>query len=74
MKFKEYLKSRRITDTPQDDFTSDARSDRDMPEVETWGELRTYLEGRVGSGMIDKVLDAARPVWAAYQAKLRQSR
>lgn len=70
MTFKEYLKTRRITDTPAGDFTADARSDERMPDVNSWQELRAYLERTVGNGMIDKVLDAARPVWAAYQARL----
>lgn len=73
MTFKEYLRTRRVTDTPQGDFTSDARSDKRMPDVVSWQDLRAYLHRTVGDDMIEKVLDAARPVWAAYRAKVRNA-
>ena len=73
MTFKEYLSTRRVTDTPQGDFTSDARSDKRMPDVASWQDLRSYLHRTVGDDMIDDVLESARLVWAAYRAKVRNA-
>lgn len=65
MSFKAYLDQRRPADTPSGDFVEDARRDRQMPDVQSWTALKTYLEGR-GADYI--VLDAARTTWASYLA------
>lgn len=72
MTFKEYLRSRRITDTPAGDFTADARGDGRMPDINSWPELRDYLNRHVSGGTRGEVLRAARKVWSGYQAKLRR--
>lgn len=73
MTFKEYLATRRVTDTPAGDFTGDARRDREFPEVTTWAELRDYAERRAGFGVRAEVVAAARQVWQGYQSALRKS-
>jgi hypothetical protein len=72
MSFKQYVMSRRITDTPTGDFVADARRDPRLPDVASWGELRRYLEWRTGSGSRDLVIAAARTVWDGYQRSLRR--
>jgi hypothetical protein len=44
--FIEHLRSLRDTDTPTGDFVTDALQDPDFPPVNTWLDLRRYLEGR----------------------------
>lgn len=68
MTFKEYLASRRITDTPQGDFTKDARRDESLPDVKTWEELRSYIRTKT---FHSEVLEAARLVWRAYLKKAK---
>lgn len=68
MSFIRYLKERRITDTPAGDFTKDARDDSGMPDVQSWPELRRYLER---SGAIPAAIQSGHRVWAAYRAKMR---
>jgi len=73
MTFKEYLATRRVTDTPAGNFTADARSDRRFPDVTTWAELRRYVESRAEFSISDKVVEAARQVWRGYQSALRRA-
>lgn len=61
--FREYIRNRRITDTPACDFVSDARSDPTLPDAETWDELRCYLSGRTRH---PAVLRAAKTVWRQF--------
>lgn len=70
MTFIEYVKARRISDTPSGDFTMDARRDKSLPDAKSWTDLRCYLI-RKGAG--EEVLSAARGVWNAYQAKLKRT-
>lgn len=70
MTFKEYLAARRSTDTPQGDFTGDALSDKKMPELKTWAELKSYLRGQL---VDSNVIEAARLVWQAYVSKQRKA-
>jgi len=70
MTFLEYIRTRRLTDTPAGDFTRDARADGRLPDARTWRELRSYLEGR---GAIREAIAAAHQVWTAYQARLRDA-
>ena len=69
MSFKSYLARRRTTETPAGDFVEDARRDRRMPDVQSWKELKRYLEGQRVDYM---VMDAARTVWASYLAWRRE--
>ena len=65
MSFKTYIAQRRITDTPAGDFVADARSDRRLPDAQTWQELETYLHSRLKGYM---VIAAARTVWTSFTA------
>lgn len=69
MSFKAYIERRRVTDTPAGDFTKDAKADSRMPDATSWAELKSYLYSR---GASDLVVEAARPVWAAYAATRRK--
>ncbi|MBC2669652.1 hypothetical protein ACFOON_05850 [Novosphingobium piscinae] len=73
MTFKEYLSQRRSTHTPQGDFVRDALSDKDLPNVTSWAELRAYLTRKSKMRGNDDLLDAAHSVWAAYRAKLARA-
>lgn len=68
MSFPKYIGKRRITDTPAGDFVKDARADKELPDVKSWGELKIYL-GRKGACL--EAIDAARSVWRGYQKSLR---
>jgi hypothetical protein len=74
MTFKEYLAARRVTDTPAGDFTGDARSDRELPDVTTWDQLRSYLERKAGFGIQEEVINAGHEVWRGYQRALKRGR
>jgi hypothetical protein len=67
--FLEYVRARRLTDSPAGDFVADARADSQMPDATTWDQLRTYLVTR---GAISDAIKAARAVWRGYQAKVRR--
>lgn len=69
MSFKEYIRHRRVTDTPAGDFTKDARDDQRLPDINTWDELRTYVRLKRGD---DLVVRAAQDVWKGYQAHLKR--
>jgi hypothetical protein len=73
MTFKEYLARRRITDTPAGDFTADARSDGNLPNVTTWEELRSYLNGKSAYRGTFLVITPARKVWRDYERAQRKS-
>lgn len=69
MSFKEYIRHRRVTETPAGDFTKDARDDQRLPDINTWEELRSYVSFNRGD---DKVVRAAKEVWKGYQAHLKR--
>jgi uncharacterized protein YozE (UPF0346 family) len=68
MTFKEYLATRRNTNTPQGDFTKDALRDKNLPDVKAWEELESYLRMKAGGV---GVIRAARSVWRAYSDRNR---
>ena len=70
MSFKEYIAKRQARDNPQGDFVRDARSSADLPDAESWAELRSYLNRKWAC---DEAIDAARLVWQSYQAKRRSA-
>jgi hypothetical protein len=41
--FHEFIRTRRITDTPRGDFIGDAKDDRTLPNATRWSELEFYL-------------------------------
>lgn len=69
MTFLEYIKRRRCGDNPQGDFVEDARRDQRFPDVQSWPELKRYLEAR---GACEEAVAAARAVWQGYRAALRR--
>jgi len=64
--FKEYLKGRRITDTPQGYFTVDALRDRKFPDAATWEEVENHVYGLCFN---EDVIAAGRIVWRQYVKK-----
>ncbi|WP_293677654.1 hypothetical protein [uncultured Phenylobacterium sp.] len=68
MTFREYIKARRITDTPAGEFTKDARADGRLRDVQSWPELRRYLQK---SGATPAAIAAGHIVWKGYRAALK---
>jgi YozE SAM-like fold len=69
LSFTEYLKSRRVTDTPAGDFIIDAKSDPTMPDATSWKQLEFYLTTK---GAIPDAVTAAKIVWKGYLAQVRR--
>jgi hypothetical protein len=44
--FRTYARSRRAADVVGAEFITYAKSDPHFPDAKTWGDLRTYLNGR----------------------------
>lgn len=63
LSFRDYIKRRRITDTPMGDFVADFKSDRAASDVESWDQLEFYLMNR---GACDEAIVAAKKVWRGY--------
>ena len=63
--FRQYVRERRVTDTPAGDFIADAKKDQSLPDVRSWQELVTYLIGQRNAHRDG--LKAARTVWIAYE-------
>lgn len=70
MSFKNYVKTRRVTNTPAGDFIKDARSDSNLRDFESYDDLKSYLET---CNAIKEVYPAARSVWRGYQNKIRKN-
>jgi len=66
--FRQYIQKRRITDTRQGDFTTDARRDENLPNAKTWKELEYYFDN-YPSLVIDEVYKSAKLVWTQYRAR-----
>ena len=66
--FRDYLMSRRVTDTPAGDFVGDAKSDKKFPDAQTWDEVETYLIMR---GADAHVRGIGKEVWNAYERQHR---
>ena len=41
--FRDFIRTRRVTDNPRGDFIADARADPRLPDAKRWSELETYL-------------------------------
>lgn len=69
MSFADYIRKRRVTDTPSGDFVLDARSDKasmqHFTKVQTWDEVESFV--RLRTNYAYKVLPAAKQVWRSYQ-------
>ena len=70
MTFKEYIANRQVHDNRQGDFVIDARADPELPDVQTWPELRSYLE--CSDASYDDI-EAGHLVWQSYQAKIKRA-
>lgn len=70
MSFREYVKARRITDTPAGDFTGDARRDPNLPDAKSWPELKAYLEAIPHA---NGVIEAGYQVWQGYARTRKRS-
>lgn len=68
LSFREYVLARRVTRTPTGDFVSDAKSDKDFPDVKSWDELESYLFSKAACS---QAVAAGKEVWRGYRAKLR---
>lgn len=64
MTFKEYVGARKAGLHALGDFIRMARADAALPDIHSWEELQAYIERR---GTFQEV-EAARQVWADYQA------
>lgn len=69
LSFTEYLKQRRVTDTPAGDFVRDAKADPRMPDAKSWDQLELYLITR---GAIPEAIAAAKTVWKGYISQMRR--
>ena len=49
------------------DFVDHAADDRELPDAESWEELKTYLVKKWNAP--DRVLSAGRYVWKLYDAE-----
>jgi hypothetical protein len=71
MTFSEYIRARRITNTPAGDFVKDAREDGQLPgDFPSWDRLHSYLGRR---SACSEAIDAARTVWRGYLAAKRRA-
>lgn len=70
MTFKEYITNRLVRDNRQGDFVLDARADSGLSDVQTWPELRSYLEC---SDTSYEDIAAGYLVWQSYQAKIKRA-
>ena len=64
-KFKAYMEGRQWSDNLRD-FVDHAVDDPNLPDAETWEQLRVYLNKQ--PYIIGKTLSAAEYVWQRYEA------
>lgn len=69
MTFRDYIARRRRGDNPQGDFVEDARRDPRFPDVQSWLDLKHYLQSR---GACEEAVVAARAVWQGYRGAMRR--
>jgi hypothetical protein len=70
LSFRDYIQSRRVTDTPAGDFVADAKQDGRLPDAQSWADLQSYMWGR---GASSSAVDAAKTVWQRYLAARRKA-
>lgn len=66
--FRDYLNTRRITDSPAGQLTQQLRDDPEMDKMESWPQLRAYIYRKAHAGKINNTLAVAEPVWKGYRA------
>jgi hypothetical protein len=66
-RFREWLRARRVTDTPRGDFVGDARRDPQFPDIASAEQLDLYLALR-GAGR--EVRQIGRRLWRQYAREL----
>lgn len=69
--FREYIFSRRVTDTAVGDLIKDARADRSFPDVQSLDELLAYLRRRHACR---EAIAAARTLWSQYVRYVERQR
>ena len=69
MTFNEYLAKRRPSYDARGDFVRLALADSSMPDVNSWIELRQYLDAR---GTPQGLIEAAQTLWGAFQGKAQR--
>jgi hypothetical protein len=65
--FKEFMATKRVTDTPRGDFIKDSRDDPRMPAAQSWQELEGYLWTR---GACVEAVKQAKKLWRQYEKEL----
>jgi hypothetical protein len=63
--FREFLRTRRVTDNPRGDFIADARRDPRLPDVQRWSELETYL--RLQGDACPEAVRQAKRLWQEFE-------
>lgn len=71
MTFKQYILGCKITPDQRGDFVRLAKSDIHLPEVETWEEMRSYLDFLYQN---HGLTEGGRHVWIEYHTGERRSR
>ena len=64
-KLKAYVERRRWRSDTVRDFVDHAVQDPDLPDAESWQELKSYLDRHEAS---DERLSAAEYIWQCYEA------
>ena len=68
MTFKEYIASLDASDFALGHFVLDAQGDPELPDVQSWEELETYLVARKAKA---EVLKSAREYWSFFEEQAR---
>jgi hypothetical protein len=71
MRFREWVRSRRVTDTPRGDFVEDSRVARDFPDVDSWDEMESYLLFRRRA--CQEAMAEGKRLWREYQRAVSAS-
>jgi len=69
MSFRTYVRRLPREVSPAGDFIAGAKADKNLPEIPTWKDLRSYLH-KIGAP--DTALIAARSVWRRYKILQRE--
>ncbi len=64
-KFKAYVEGRRWRSDTVRDFVDHTVQDPDLPDAESWQELKSHLDRHEAS---DETFSAAEYVWQCYEA------
>jgi hypothetical protein len=64
--FRAWLLTRHVTDTMRGDFIYDAKRDGELPDVQTWNALQSYL---IRCQACDEAIKAGRALWKEWEEK-----